>query len=633
MSSASEPPYPPRRPAQHSAPPYRRALPPAPAPAGSASPEGDAPDDATGQPSASRPDAGTWFSRANEALPGNQRPGPGQQDPGPGQPWPGFSGRHSAGQGMPGGTASARQDGYGPGGYPGSAAGYPGQPPVGFGGQTQPWTQGPASPSGYPAPPSGSTPAPGFGPQTGFAPQPGAVPQSGYGAGGFGSPGGYPPADGYDPQTGYVPQTGYAPRQQPGFGAPPGYPRNGGYAPAASDAGAPGSFTPGQAEAQGWYGAQQGPAPQNAFGEPRSGGTSRGTHGSQPGLGAQGGFASASGYPNSYDGFAPPPGAPPGGWFPGAGQPGGFQQHPGGFQQQPGGFPGAQQPHEQVPPIGQAGYRDVTQFPGQPPFGGAPRVSGTPQFPGGPQPPARQQFPGGQFPGTAQFQGAPPLAGQPQPGYDQGFGPGGPGGPMPGGPAAGRPGGRVPGGFGGGPPVRRRITDAWTRFGSLTPAAGLAAIRRASGALPSAPGETSPSAPSGRQPAARRNKALVAGAGVLAVVAVGGVIMAPKMLGGGSGSADPGCKAYSGTALTAYNKTIGDMNAQASQSVLSADLATATTELTSAAGQAKSASVKSALTGLVTELQTVKADVQSGTVPASTVNALNAASASADNAC
>ncbi len=123
----------------------------------------------------------------------------------------------------------------------------------------------------------------------------------------------------------------------------------------------------------------------------------------------------------------------------------------------------------------------------------------------------------------------------------------------------------------------------------------------------------------------------MAGAGVLAVVAIGGVVIAPKLLAGGS--SDPGCKAYSGSALTAYNKTIDDLNAQASQSVLSADMSTASTDLNAAISRAKSDSVKSALNGLLTQLNTVKTDVKSGTVPTTTVNALNAASTTADHAC
>jgi hypothetical protein len=187
----------------------------------------------------------------------------------------------------------------------------------------------------------------------------------------------------------------------------------------------------------------------------------------------------------------------------------------------------------------------------------------------------------------------------------------------------------------GGPAVRRRITDAWARFGSLTPAAGLAAVRRVTGSFPSARSATGADGapdPAAKQPVSNKNKALVAGAGVLAVVAIGGVIVAPRLLSGG-GSSDPGCKAYAGAALTAYNKTIYDLNSQASQSVLSADMPTAITDLTSAAGQAQSASVKSALNGLLTELKTVDADVKAGSVPATSVNSLNAASATADKAC
>jgi hypothetical protein len=179
--------------------------------------------------------------------------------------------------------------------------------------------------------------------------------------------------------------------------------------------------------------------------------------------------------------------------------------------------------------------------------------------------------------------------------------------------------------------MRRRITDAWAKLGTLTPAAGWGAIRRPGGGDPSASGTAEPGAATSQKPSSNRNKALVAGAGVLAVVAIGGVVSAPKLLAGGS--SDPGCKAYSSSALAAYTKTIDDLNAQASQSVLSADMSTATTDLNAAISQAKSDSVKSALNGLLTQLNTVKADVKSGTVPTTTVNALNAASTTADKAC
>ncbi len=119
------------------------------------------------------------------------------------------------------------------------------------------------------------------------------------------------------------------------------------------------------------------------------------------------------------------------------------------------------------------------------------------------------------------------------------------------------------------------------------------------------------------------------GAGVISVIAIAGVIVAPRILG----PSDPGCKAYAGPALTAYDKTINDLNAQASQSRLSADVIAAVTELTQAAAEAHGSAVKSALNALITELKTVQGDVTAGAVPATTVHALNAASTTADNAC
>ena len=116
---------------------------------------------------------------------------------------------------------------------------------------------------------------------------------------------------------------------------------------------------------------------------------------------------------------------------------------------------------------------------------------------------------------------------------------------------------------------------------------------------------------------------------MIAVAAVAGVIVTPKLLG----PSDPGCKSYTGTALTAYNNTIDDLNAQASQAKLTSDMNTAIAELQTAAGQAQSASVKTALNGLLTELTAVRTDVQSGSVPSATVSQLNAAANKADNAC
>jgi len=134
----------------------------------------------------------------------------------------------------------------------------------------------------------------------------------------------------------------------------------------------------------------------------------------------------------------------------------------------------------------------------------------------------------------------------------------------------------------------------------------------------------------GAVPGPGRNRVVVGGAAVLAVAAVVGVILAPKLFGGPS---DPGCKAYANTALPAYNKTINDLNAQAPQATLDTDMAAAITDLSAAAAKAKASAATSALDTLLAKLKTVRADVARGSVPTSTVSALTADSTAADNAC
>jgi hypothetical protein len=151
--------------------------------------------------------------------------------------------------------------------------------------------------------------------------------------------------------------------------------------------------------------------------------------------------------------------------------------------------------------------------------------------------------------------------------------------------------------------VRRRITDAFARLG--------------------------PGSSAEKKSSARRNRALVVGACIVAAVAIVAVIVAPRLFG----PTDPGCKAYAGSTLTAYNKTISDLNVQAKEAPLAQDMATTIADLDAAIAQTQSASVKSALDGLLAELKTVQTDIGSGSVPASTVSALNAASTKADNAC
>jgi hypothetical protein len=135
--------------------------------------------------------------------------------------------------------------------------------------------------------------------------------------------------------------------------------------------------------------------------------------------------------------------------------------------------------------------------------------------------------------------------------------------------------------------------------------------------------------PRRENPDKNRNIALVAGAGVLSVIAIVGVIWAPKLFG----PSDPGCTAYGGPALTAYNKTIHDLNNKSSQALLSADMSTTVNELTQAAAKAQGPAVKSALNALLSELKTIQGDVAAGAVPTDAVNALNAAATTADHAC
>ena len=112
-----------------------------------------------------------------------------------------------------------------------------------------------------------------------------------------------------------------------------------------------------------------------------------------------------------------------------------------------------------------------------------------------------------------------------------------------------------------------------------------------------------------------------------------GVLFVTKGFGYFGGPSDPGCKVYANTALSAYNKTINDLNAQASQATLSADMTTAIDGLTTASAQAQSAPARSALRALLAEFKVVRADVAAGSVPESTVKTLNADSAAADSAC
>jgi hypothetical protein len=135
-------------------------------------------------------------------------------------------------------------------------------------------------------------------------------------------------------------------------------------------------------------------------------------------------------------------------------------------------------------------------------------------------------------------------------------------------------------------------------------------------------------APAGRRRGRRAPLFIGIGAAVV-VIGVGAAVAAPRLLK----HTDPGCSAYTTSALPTYNQTITDLNAQASQATLASDLTAAIAQLSAAAGQAQGAPVKSALQGLLTQMTQVQADTQKGSVPAATVTQLNTAADAADNAC
>jgi hypothetical protein len=178
-------------------------------------------------------------------------------------------------------------------------------------------------------------------------------------------------------------------------------------------------------------------------------------------------------------------------------------------------------------------------------------------------------------------------------------------------------------------------TGALPRYGSQPgdyDQPGRPAFGGQGGSAPFAPGglPAGPLAPSSERKRGRKAPILIGVAVVVVLIGAVAAIEGPKYL---DHHPDPGCTSYSSDALPAYNRAIGDLNSQASRATLSGDLSTAVSQLTAAVNQAQSTSVKTALQGLLTDLTQVQADVHKGSVAASTVSTLNAASAAADNVC
>jgi hypothetical protein len=99
-------------------------------------------------------------------------------------------------------------------------------------------------------------------------------------------------------------------------------------------------------------------------------------------------------------------------------------------------------------------------------------------------------------------------------------------------------------------------------------------------------------------------------------------------------AADPGCTAYKGRALTAYNKVISDFNGSHGAPDLTADLSRAIGTLQTAASQSRTPATAQALSVLTRDLSAVLGEIHDGAVvPARAMTALNRDAAGVDAAC
>ena len=142
----------------------------------------------------------------------------------------------------------------------------------------------------------------------------------------------------------------------------------------------------------------------------------------------------------------------------------------------------------------------------------------------------------------------------------------------------------------------------------------------------------------GRGPGAAR---CWAGIGLSVVWATAGLYLLPHLVR----AADPGCTAYKGAALTAYNRVIGDLSSTSQTTLASVaagsggskitrDMAHAVAALNRAAARSHSAATSRDISRLSRQLQTVLADIRAGSVvPDSALAALNRDSAAADTSC
>jgi hypothetical protein len=120
------------------------------------------------------------------------------------------------------------------------------------------------------------------------------------------------------------------------------------------------------------------------------------------------------------------------------------------------------------------------------------------------------------------------------------------------------------------------------------------------------------------------------GIGLCAFWTVAGVYLLPHL----TRAADPGCAAYKGPALTAYDKVVADFDGTHLTPHIAADVARAAGALELAVARSRDPATAHALSVLARDLRTVLGKLHAGAVvPGPAMRALNRDAARADAAC
>ena len=120
------------------------------------------------------------------------------------------------------------------------------------------------------------------------------------------------------------------------------------------------------------------------------------------------------------------------------------------------------------------------------------------------------------------------------------------------------------------------------------------------------------------------------GIGLCLFWAVAGGYLLPHLIR----AADPGCTAYKGPALSAYNRVISDFTGSHAAPNLTADLSRAVGTLEAAADRSRDPATARALSVFTRDLRTVLGELRAGAVvPGGAMAALNRDAARADATC